>query len=359
MKRAAVLALGVMVLAAALGGQACASWEVPDELARTAPEAARAVEEAGENGFFTAVQDIWRQSAGQLREVVTGGVKAVGGLIAGVLLLGVVEDLSPAGGEKLGKYTAVAGALWVTAVSAGDLNALIGLGRETVGQLSLLGKALLPVLAAATAAGGSVNAAAAGQVAAVFFSDLLLTAIDRALLPMVYLYIGTAAAGAVTGGDVMDRLGDLLKKGVTWALSGLLLAYTAFLAVSGAAAGAADARALKLARAAISSAVPVVGGILSDAAEGVLAGAGVLRGVAGTFGAVALLGACLLPFLHLGSQYLLYQGAALVSETAGPKSIAKLLARLGDAFGLVLAMVASAAVVLLLAVVAALRVVTP
>ena len=116
---------------------------------------------------------------------------------------------------------------------------------------------------------------------------------------------------------------------------------------------------MKLAKAAVSTAVPVVGGILSEAAESVLAGAGLLRGTLGAFGTLAVLSACLLPFLRLGCQYLLYQGASLVAAAAGPKKLTDLLSMLADAFGLVLAMTAASAAVLLIAIVSSLTAVSP
>lgn len=334
------------------------AWEVPPELRQLDPDAARAVEDNGADGLLNALRSILQNAASDLRSSLLSGARAAGILMAGVTLLGAVESLIPAEKEKLGHCTAAAGALWVTAVSAGDLTSLIGLGRETIGKLDILSKGLLPVAATATAASGGFTAASARQAATVFFSDLLLTAIDRALLPMTYLYIGVSAAGAVLEGDTMDRIGALLKKFTGWALGLLVTAFTIFLTFSGAAAGAADARAVKAAKSAISTAVPVVGGILSDAAETLLASAGVLRSIAGAFGAAALLGLCLAPFLHLGVQYLLYQCAALVSSAAGPDKLGRLISRLGDAFALVLAMTASSAAVLLISLVSSLTVVT-
>ena len=108
-----------------------------------------------------------------------------------------------------------------------------------------------------------------------------------------------------------------------------------------------------------SAAVPVVGGILSEAAESVLAGAGLLRGMVGTLGTLALLGACLTPFLHLGCQYLFYQAASLVSAAAGPGKLTKLISMLGDAFALVLAMTGAAAVVLLISLLSSMTALTP
>lgn len=339
-----------------LCGQALAA-QLPPELERLAPEAA-ALADGGE-GLLPGVRRLWREGWEQAGEYLLAGVRSTAAIMAGVVLLGVAESAAPAGKDTLGQYVSITGALWITAVSAGNLNALIGLGQQTIVDLSQLSKALLPVLAAAEAASGGVTAASARQVAAVFFSDILLTAIERVLLPAVYLYIGTAAAAAVLEGELMERVGSLLKKLIGWALGGLLTLFTAFLTISGAVAGTADAQAVKVAKAAVSAAVPVVGGILSEAAESMLAGAGLLRGLLGAFGALAVLSFCLVPFLRLGGQYLLYQCASLAAAAAGPKKLTGLLTALGDAFGLVLAMTAASALLLLISLVSSLTAVVP
>ena len=339
-----------------LCGQALAA-QLPPELERLAPEAA-ALADGGE-GLLPGVRRLWREGWEQAGEYLLAGVRSTAAIMAGVVLLGVAESAAPAGKDTLGQYVSITGALWITAVSAGNLNALIGLGQQTIVDRSQLSTALLPVLAAAEAASGGVTAASARQVAAVFFSDILLTAIERVLLPAVYLYIGTAAAGAVLEGELMERVGSLLKKLIGWALGGLLTLFTAFLTISGAVAGTADAQAVKVAKAAVSAAVPVVGGILSEAAESMLAGAGLLRGLLGAFGALAVLSFCLVPFLRLGGQYLLYQCASLAAAAAGPKKLTGLLTALGDAFGLVLAMTAASALLLLISLVSSLTAVVP
>lgn len=355
MKGSLLTVLAILLLT----GQAGAfQAELPRELAEAAPEAAALLEEADDSfGLAQGAAALLSRSLSGAREWLLGGVRGALALMAGVLLLGTAESLWSDGGLT-SRCAEAAGALWITAVSAGDVSALMGLGRETIGEVSAFSKVLLPSLAAVTAASGSVTAASVRQVAAVFFSDLLLSVIDGLLLPLVYLYIGVSAAGAVLDTSVMDSIGRLLKKLVSWCLAGLLTAFTTYLTVSGAVAGSVDQQTLRAARAAVSGAVPVVGGILAEAAESVLAGAGLLRGMIGAFGTLAVLGLCLTPFLRLLAQYLLYQCAGLLAETAGPKRLAQLIARLGDAFGLVLAMTAAAALSLIISLLAALQAVT-
>lgn len=352
--------IGLALALCLLSGQALAA-DLPREITEAAPEAAGLVGDNPENGFglTSGIRLLLEGALEDLKDCLFSGVRAVGAIMAGAVLLGAAESAAPAGKDLLGRYGTAIGALWVTAMAAGDLDSLMGLGRETVLRIAQLSKALLPTLAAAEAAAGGVTAASVRQVAAVFFSDVLLTVIDRVLFPAVYLYIGIAAAGAVLEGEAMERIGDLLKKAIGWVLGGLLALFTTYLTVSGAVAGAADAQAVKAAQSAVSAAVPVVGGILSEAAESVLAGAGLLKGMIGTAGTLALLGACLLPFLRLGCQYLLYQGASLVAAAAGPPKLTKLISMLGDAFALALAMTGTSAALLLISLLSAMKAVVP
>lgn len=72
-------------------------------------------------------------------------------------------------------------------------------------------------------------------------------------------------------------------------------------------AGSADRLAVRVGKTVISGAVPVVGGILSDATEAVAAAALTLRGTLGVLGVFSVLALCLAPLLHLAVQYLFYQ----------------------------------------------------
>lgn len=359
-KRAAIGILLCLMICILLGGQAAAeelTGELPEELLQAVPDGVE-VSEEGDMGLASGVASLWEKSMKEMKDYLLAGVRSVAALMCGVVVLGAVESMVPDRRGTVGRCITVSGALWITAVSAGDLEALIGLGRETVEGISQFSKALLPVMATATAASGGITGASVRQVGTVFFSDVLLTVIEGLLLPAVYLYVGVAAAGTVLEGPALESIGKLLKKGIGWLLGGLLFLFTTYLTVTGAVAGATDARAVKLAKTAISGAVPVVGSILSEAAESVLAGAGILKAAAGVLGMLAVLALCLTPFLRLGVQYLLYQGAAMVAATVGQKQLIRLIAMLGDAFGLVLAMTGASALLLLVSIVSSLTAVT-
>lgn len=341
-----------------LGGQAGAEEiALSDELERAAPQAAQLMNDSAEDvfGLGKGATVLLRRALSDAKQYILSGVRSLASILVGVVLLGIVESV--AGEGIASRRCELIGALFITAVSAGDINALIGLGRDTIGNVAALSKVLIPSLAAATAASGGVTGATVRQVATVFFSDVLLTLIDRLFIPMLYLFIACAAATAVLDSGVLDGIAAMIKKVIGWALGILLSLFTAYLSVSGAVAGAVDAQAVRVAKAAVSTAVPVVGGILADAAETLLAGAGVMRSMIGAFGALAIVALCALPFLRLGGQYLLYQAAVFVAQAAGPKKLAGMLKMLSDAFALMLAMTGASALLLIIALVSTLTVV--
>jgi stage III sporulation protein AE len=295
--------------------------------------------------------NLFRRGAAQLGSILRERVRGAVQILLVVVLCGVIDGFCRGSGASgAAALVPVAGALTVSIIAAGSLDTLIGLGAETLASMRDFSSVLLPVLAAATASAGAVGTATAQQVATVFFSDLLLRLIDGLLLPLVYLYIGVVTASAMLPQSNLTGLAEGLKKTVAWILSGVLIAFTVYLSTVRVIGGTADGAAVKVAKAAISGTIPVVGSILSEASEAVMAGAGLLKGAIGVFGMLAVLAICFLPFLQLGVQYLLYKLTALLAGTVGVPGLCKLIDALGSAFGLVLGMTGAGALVLLVAI---------
>ena len=340
--------------------------ELPEDLTGAVPEGAEALLRDAEDwdlssadGFAAGVGRLLEQMGESLGEVVRQRLRGAAAVLLVVMLCGVVEGFLQGGGGKPSPFLPMAGALSVTALTVGSLDSLIGLGAETIRELNVFSKVLLPTLAAATAASGAVTTATFQQVSTVFFADLLLNLIDGLLLPLVYLYIGAMTAASCLPENRLGAVADCLKKVLTWILTTSLLVFTVYLSVVRVISGAADGAAVKIAKAAISGVVPVVGGIIAEASETVLLGAGLLRSTIGVFGMLAILAACAYPFLQLGVQYLLYKLTAFLAGFLGAPQLCRLIDGLGGAFGLVLGMTGGCALLLLVSVLSAVAAVTP
>lgn len=278
-------------------------------------------------------------------------------LLAIVLFCALAEGMTEGSGGTGFPTAALVGSLAVTTVAVSDLHGLIGMGTEAIDRMETLSKLLLPAMTVTAAAAGTPTAAAARQLATMLFSDLLLTAINRLLLPLVYAYLAVCAANAALGNGGVKRMAELIKWVITSTLTALLLLFVGYLTVSGVIAGSTDAMAIKAAKLAVSGMVPVVGGILSDAAETVLVGAGILKHSVGIVGMLTVLAICLAPFLHLGVHYLIYKLTAALTAMVSDDRVSGLVSLIGGAFGLVLGMTGACAVLLLISAVSAISVV--
>lgn len=309
------------------------------------------VDRIGEGGWSEGSRAILEGQAQSLPGFLPGALRSGSLLLCVALLCGLAQTAERTLG--LGGVSAerLAGAAAVCAVTMADVNVLMGLGRETLERMEEFSALLLPTVTAACALAGQSAAAVARQSATLLFLKLLLTMADKLILPLVCGYVMTCAAHAALGNEGLKRVAKFLKWAATVALTLLFTGFVLSLGITGAVAANGDLAAQKAAKTALSRMVPVVGGILADAAETVAAGAGVLKGTVGVAGLLAVLAICAGPFLRLGVHYLTYKLTGTLAATAAPGPVADLIDELSGGFALLLGMVGGGGVILYVALV--------
>ena len=272
-------------------------------------------------------------------------------LIAIILLISI-SALIP--GAKL-KTAELVGTVAVGTVLLQNTNALIHLGIRTIEDMSAYGKLLLGVMTSALAAQGGITTATALYAGTALFDTVLSAIITGLLNPLIYIYLVLSTANAAIGEDVLKKMSDFVKWTSVWLLKTVLYIFTGYMGITGVISGTTDAAALKAAKLTISGVVPVVGGILSDASEAVLVSAGLMRNAAGIYGILAVLAVFLLPFLRIGSHYLVLRLTGAVCGVFGVKRCTELIAQFSSAMGIVLAMTGSVCLLQLISTVCFLR----
>lgn len=256
-----------LLFAAFLLCVSASALELPSGLDDVVPRELIDNAETGNDLLLRGGQYLFSHFRAALQDAVANSLRGAMALMLLSLLCGLIEGTAESAGETPARYAGYLGVLGAVALSAGDLSALIGLGVETMDELSTMAKLLLPTIAAAMAGGGCVGSASVWQVGALMLSDIFLSLMCDVLVPVLYCMIGTAAAGALLEQSRLSLLSKGIGKLLSWGLSAILIVFTAFLSVSNLLAGSADRLAVKVGKTVISGAVPVVGGILSDATE--------------------------------------------------------------------------------------------
>lgn len=317
----------------------------------TVPYSAREWMPERTDSFGDGLWEMLQKAALSLEPSFREGAGVSLAAFAGAMLVSLLKTL----GGRAQTLAELTGCVTVGAALLSGSKSLIRLGAETVQSLSDYGKLLLPVMTGALACQGGVGASTALYAGTALFDAVLSSLISRLLLPMVYLYLALAVASGALGEDTLKGMKELVKGGTSWCLKTLLTVFTTYMGITGVVSGTTDAAALKATKVTISTMVPVVGGILSDASEAVLVSAGLAKNAAGIYGIFGILALFLTPFLKIGVQYLLLKGTAALCAIFGSKAITTLIGDFSTAMGLLLAMTGSVCLLLLISTVCFLK----
>jgi len=280
-----------------------------------------------------------------LRKAASGAVVATGATILCSLAGALSAD------EKTPEYVILAGSLAVTGSCIGSITGYLSQVREALYELVDFSRALLPCVAAASAASGHAASGAARYAASSFFLDLLLNGGVDIILPLIYVFVAAATARAALPNGTLGAPVSAVKWVCMTALTVLGTLFTLYITVSGAVSGRADAVATGLAKTAVSAALPVVGKILSDASGAYLAGAELIRSAVGVAGLAAVLCVCIGPILSLGLHLLLFKAAAALTEPFSDGRLSRLVGDIGTAYGMALGLVGTGGLMLFVSIV--------
>lgn len=303
------------------------------------------------DSFAEGLWELLQKALETLQPGLREAAKSSLSVVAAVLMAAVLQMGAPQRGRLVELATVGA----VAAMLLEHTHCLIRLGMETVQELSQYGKLLLPVMAAALAAQGGAGTSVALYGGTAVFDAVLSSLIARILAPVLYLFLALATACGALGEETLRKMRDMVKSFVSWCLKTLLTIFTTYMSITGVVSGTTDAAALKAAKVTISSVVPVVGGILSDASEAVLVSIGLMKNTAGIYGILAAMAVLLTPFLRIGTQYLMLKATAAVCGMFGSKAVVDVIGDFSTAMGLLLAMTGSVCLMLLISTVCFLK----
>ncbi len=320
----------------------------------TAPNAPESADDYMPDSRETFAEGLWyilKTAIAALKPEFAAAFGICLSLIVSVLFMSILNSFSPGSSGSIRLICAVV----IGVLLLEPVNSMIQLGAKTVIEISEYGKLLLPVMTAAVAAQGGTTSSAALYTGTVFFNTLLTSIIAKLIVPALYIFLCICIVGSAVEQEMLKKIRDFIKWLMTWCLKNILYVFSAYISITHVISGTVDASALKAAKLAISSMVPVVGGILSDASETILVSAGVMKNAAGVYGIFAILAVCVSPFLQIGVQYLLLKLSGAVSNAFGYKPATELIQNFTTGMGMVLAMTGTVCMLLLISLVCFMR----
>ena len=290
-----------------------------------------------------------------LREKLGAPLKLLGSLCGILLLCALLRAISGEmeNSDCQGAFR-VAGSLCASAAILTAVIPVIERAAKTIGELSAFMMGFIPVYSGVIAVSGRPASAVAYQTvtlaAAQFFSQLANTMI----VPLVGIFLAVCAAGSVTEGVDVKGIAQGAKSLAMWVLGLCLTIFVALLTLQSLTAGAADNVGTRAVKFVISSAVPVVGGALSEAYSSLSGCLGLVKNAVGIFGIVVMAASFLPVLISVGLTMLALNLAGCVGDILGESRTAGIMRSASSALavlgGLILCygmMILSSAAILL------------
>lgn len=295
------------------------------------------------------LEQLWIFLTGQGQDVFFSALRSAGAILLITFLTALCGVLTES------KWVSLCGMISLSALSLEHVSSCLQVGMESLQQLKSFSMVLLPCLSTASFVSGAVTSAGIKYGASVLVFDGIIGLMLRFAVPILYGYLAVMLSARLTGNPVLQSMTSLLRQGMKWALILISVCFTLYLSITGLLASTADAAAAKTAKTVLASALPVVGGILSDASAALLGGAAMVRNGVGMIGLLAVLALCVTPYLTLGIHYLLYRAAAILAQSYCEKSVGSVLDGFGDVFAFLLGMVGTASLILFVSVISMMK----
>lgn len=214
-------------------------------------------------------------------------LKSLMKLLSVIILIAVCESFMP-DDDKMKNVINMAAVLFSVTVIISPLYDAMESAVSSVGVCADFMKSLIPVLVGIVSASGNPSLAVSFQSCAFAAAEVISALGKNYVVPIVGAVTALDLTGSIMPSMKLSGITELVKKTVIQTLSFTATLYVSFLGIKGALANAADTVASKGIKLVISSAVPIVGGAVSEAYSGIIGSLVLVKSTVGIFGIIVI-----------------------------------------------------------------------
>ncbi len=330
--------------------------DVEDALTEEAREVSGALTTDGSYDMQGAAERLLKKAERELTENLKKELRELLSILTVAVVCAAAETVCMNG--RVSEILSICACAAIVMMTAGSVDSLAEEMKDAMFTICDYARAALPAVFTASAVAGAVVSAGAKYAAVSLCLSVMMDVLLRVSLPLIYAYLALGICRSVCPNAILGEAVSVIKWVCVTVLTVLTMAVSAYITLTGALTGGADAIAVKGTKTVIAGALPVVGGILSDAASVVLASASVIKSSAGIFALIGVCALCLGPFAAIGVKMLLFRLCAAAASAAEGKRLSVLLGDLSATLGMMLGVMGAMTIMLFISFMAAIRTVS-
>ncbi|MCE5287355.1 MAG: stage III sporulation protein AE [Pelosinus sp.] len=294
------------------------------------------------NGLQLNWQNIFRNLGTELCKELISNIHLLSKLLFLAVLCALLQNLQSSF-EKFGvallAYTVCY--IFMMTITLTIFYNMMVMARDTVGNMVGFMEALLPLLLSLIAAVGAISTAALFTPLMVFVLNSVSVVIRDIVLPFLLLAVFLDCINYLSDKYRLTNLCSLFKQCGMMTLSFTLVLFIGVITIYGITGSAMDGLALRTAKFATSTFVPVVGGMFADAVSVVMSASLLLKNAVGIFGILVIAMVCVFPLIKLLALTIILKAAGALIQPVGDEKMASCLNSIGNQMLLVFGAVAT------------------
>lgn len=280
---------------------------------------------------------------------VTNGLKAVVSIMAIIIIHSILKSISESlENDNISKLIYYVQYILIITVIMTNFSDIIKMVQDTSTNLVAFINILTPLLVTLMLYTGSIATSGMLEPIILFLINFIGNLIQNVLIPLVLILTSLIIISKISDKVKIDKISKFLKSGITWFLGVVLTIFVGVVSLEGTLSSSIDGITAKTTKAVVSSAIPVVGKILSDSVDTVLGCGIILKNAVGIVGVLIVVGICVMPIIKLAILSTTYKLLASVTQPIADKNITSLLEQIGDIFKILLAILSALAVLLII-----------
>lgn len=223
-------------------------------------------------------------------------------------------------------------------MGASSFKSACDIAQTSINELNFFMKAAIPVLGTLMTASGGVVRTSLISVSIIAISGTV-SLISSILFPISTMSALISGMGALGNDNSLRGFSTALKKASLWGLGIVITIFTTILTTRSFAAVNLDTVTGRTVKYAAGTFVPVVGGMLSETLESIIACGRLVKGAAGSASVIVLLYLCLSPIIKLLAILITYKLTALIIAPIADGRLSVAIEEFTSSIVIILAMV--------------------
>lgn len=283
--------------------------------------------EMGSYGFSETIKNILAGNysfdydglTGYIKDIIFGNLTKLLPVIAGILFITficfLVKNLrSNTLGEGVSDIVKFACLSSIVILSSGEFYIIWNTTKNTIENLTKFNEIMSPIILTLMVASGGTVSAGIYKPTVLFLTTGIINLFYSIILPLIGIITMINVLSAFSSAVKLKKFSEFLTGLLKWMFGIVITVYGFFITVQGISAASFDGISFKVAKYAVGNGIPIVGSLIKDGFDVVVAGSLLIKNSVGIAGVIGLFYILLSPVLFLAAFSLLLKLSSAITS---------------------------------------------